>query len=238
MSANASKQRRGPCAISCRSNGSTRSATMTGENPKRIYYMSMEFLIGRSLSNNIANLMLHPLVERALRDEGLDVMAMVDQEPDAGLGNGGLGAARRVLPRLHGHHAAPGHGLRATLRIRHVQPVDRRWLAARTAGQLASPAGPLEISRRSEAVEVKLAGSFEMHHERLRVVPNRPSVLVGVPYDRPIVGFGGRTINSLRLWNAAAHDTFDFQEFSTGDFVGALVEGISAQTVTRVLYPD
>jgi starch phosphorylase len=97
---------------------------------------------------------------------------------------------------------------------------------------------PWEILRRSDAVEVQLGCTFEMHQGSLRIVPNRPSTLIGVPYDRPVVGFGGKTINSLRLWSAAAHDYFDFQEFSTGDFVGALVGSIAAQTVTRVLYPD
>ncbi|QJP13578.1 glycogen/starch/alpha-glucan phosphorylase [Starkeya sp. ORNL1] len=208
------------------------------QNPKRVYYMSMEFLIGRSLSNNIANLMLHPLVERALRDQGLDVMAMVDQEPDAGLGNGGLGrlAACFLDSMATMQLPAMGYGLRYEYGMFSQSIVDG-WQRERPDNWLRRQ-DPWEISRRSEAVEVKLAGSFEMHNESLQVVPNRPSVLVGVPYDRPIVGFGGRTINSLRLWNAAAHDTFDFQEFSTGDFVGALVGGISAQTVTRVLYPD
>jgi starch phosphorylase len=97
---------------------------------------------------------------------------------------------------------------------------------------------PWEISRRGEAVEIQLGCTFEMHQGTLRVVPGRPSTLIGVPYDRPVVGFGGSTINSLRLWSAAAHDAFDFQEFSSGDFVGALVGGIAAQTLTRVLYPD
>src|SRR5262249_36982898 len=84
----------------------------------------------------------------------------------------------------------------------------------------------------------KLSCSFEVHHERLHPVPGRPSTLIGIPYDRPVIGYGGQTIKSLRLWGAAAHDYFDFQEFSSGDFVGALVRGISAQTLARGLDPD
>lgn len=208
------------------------------QNPKRIYYLSMEFLIGRSLSNNIVNMMLDPLVARALRDEGLDVMAMVEQEPDAGLGNGGLGrlAACFLDSMATMQLPAMGYGLRYEYGMFNQSIVDG-WQRERPDNWLRRQ-DPWEISRRSEAVEIKLAATFEMHQERLQVVPNRPSVLVGVPYDRPIVGFGGRTVNSLRLWSAAAHDSFDFQEFSTGDFVGALVGGISAHTVTRVLYPD
>jgi starch phosphorylase len=97
---------------------------------------------------------------------------------------------------------------------------------------------PWEVARPSEAVEVRFGCTFEMHQGHLQVVANRPSSLMGIPYDRPVVGFGGKTINSLRLWSAAAHDSFDFREFSTGDFVGALVGSIAAQTLTRVLYPD
>jgi starch phosphorylase len=208
------------------------------ENPKRVYYLSMEFLIGRSLSNNITNLMLHPFVERAEREHGLDVMAMVEQEPDAGLGNGGLGrlAACFLDSMATMHLPAMGYGLRYEYGMFSQSIVDG-WQRERPDNWLRRQ-DPWEISRRSEAVEVKLGGTFEMHQGSLQIVPNRPSTLIGVPYDRPVIGFGGKTINSLRLWGAAAHDSFDFQEFSTGDFVGALVGSIAAHTVTRVLYPD
>ena len=72
----------------------------------------------------------------------------------------------------------------------------------------------------------------------LRAIPGRPSSLIGIPFDRPVVGYGGKTINTLRLWAAAAPDYFDFQEFSSGDFVGALAETLTAESLTRVLYPD
>ena len=87
-------------------------------------------------------------------------------------------------------------------------------------------------------VEIKLGCSFEISGGSLQLVPGRPSTLIGIPFDRPVVGFGGKTINSLRLWSAAAHDYFDFQQFSSGDFVAAVVGGIAANTLTRVLYPD
>ena len=89
-----------------------------------------------------------------------------------------------------------------------------------------------------EAVEVKLNCSFEMQGGSLRAVPGDPSTLIGIPFDRPIVGYGGKTINTLRLWAAAAPDYFDFQEFSSGDFVAALAETLAAESLTRVLYPD
>ncbi len=87
-------------------------------------------------------------------------------------------------------------------------------------------------------MEVKLNCSFELRDGSLRAVPGRPSSLIGIPFDRPVVGYGGKTINTLRLWAAAAPDYFDFQAFSSGDFVGALAETLAAESLTRVLYPD
>ena len=100
---------------------------------------------------------------------------------------------------------------------------------ARTRGKSARP---------HETVEVKLNCSFEIRGGSLRAVVGQPSVLIGIPFDRPVVGYGGKTINTLRLWAAAAHDYFNFQEFSSGDFVGALAETLEAESLTRVLYPD
>lgn len=208
------------------------------ENPKRVYYLSMEFLIGRSLSNNITNLMLHPLIDAAAREAGLDVLGMIEQEPDAGLGNGGLGrlAACFLDSMATMQLPAMGYGLRYEYGM-FSQSIVNGWQREQPDNWLRRQ-DPWEVSRRGQALEIKLGCTFEMHQGSLQVVPNRPSSLIGVPYDRPIVGFGGGTINTLRLWSAAAHDSFDFQEFSTGDFVGALVGGIAAQTLTRVLYPD
>ena len=97
---------------------------------------------------------------------------------------------------------------------------------------------PWEVPRRDEAVEVKLNCSFALRDGRLQPVPGHPSSLIGIPFDRPVVGYGGKTINTLRLWAAAAPDYFDFQEFSSGDFVGALAGTLAAESLTRVLYPD
>ena len=94
------------------------------------------------------------------------------------------------------------------------------------------------MMRRNEKVEVRLNCSFEISGGSLRAIPGRPSSLIGIPFDRPVVGYGGATINTLRLWAAAAPDFFNFQEFSGGDFVGALAQTLSAESLTRVLYPD
>jgi starch phosphorylase len=207
-------------------------------NPKRIYYLSMEFLIGRSLTNNVTNLTLHPFVERADREGALDWFGLVEQEPDAGLGNGGLGrlAACFLDSMATMQLPAMGYGLRYEYGM-FRQSIENGWQREHPDNWLRRR-DPWEVARRGEAVEVTLGCTFEMHQGNLQVAPNRPSTLIGIPYDRPVVGFGGKTVNSLRLWSAVAHDYFDFQEFSTGDFVGALVGSIAVQTLTRVLYPD
>src|SRR5262249_30510533 len=97
---------------------------------------------------------------------------------------------------------------------------------------------PWEIARPHEKVEVKLGCTFQLRGGSFQVIPGRPSSLFGIPFDRPVVGYGGKTINTLRLWAAAAPDYFDFEEFGTGDFVGALGETLEAESLTRVLYPD
>jgi starch phosphorylase len=97
---------------------------------------------------------------------------------------------------------------------------------------------PWEVARLQEQVEVKPGCSFEVRGGSLGVVVGRPSSLLGLPFDRPVVGYGGRTINTLRLWAAAAPDVFDFEVFSAGEFVSALAERLTAESLTRVLYPD
>ena len=97
---------------------------------------------------------------------------------------------------------------------------------------------PWEVARPRETVQISLGCSFRLENGTLRAVPDTPSHLLGIPYDRPAIGYGGRTINTLRLWAAASPEFFDFGEFSSGDFVGAIVNRMVAETVTRVLYPD
>jgi starch phosphorylase len=103
-------------------------------NAKRIYYLSMEFLIGRSLANNVSNLMLDPLVQQAVQEKSIDWLELIEQEPDAGLGNGGLG---RLAACFDGYDAAPRHRLWPALRVRHVQTIHREWLAKGEPRQLA-----------------------------------------------------------------------------------------------------
>jgi starch phosphorylase len=212
--------------------------TYEEQNPKRLYYLSMEFLIGRSLTNNIMNLLLSPLANEVIKDKKLNVDEILEQEPDAGLGNGGLGrlaacfmesAASKQLPAM-------GYGLRYEYGI-FRQSVRNGWQQEMPDNWLRFP-DPWEVARLNEKVEVNLGCSFELSGGSLRPIPGRPSTLIGIPYDRPVIGYGGSTINTLRLWAVAAPDYFNFEEFSQGDFVEAFAQTLSAETLTRVLYPD
>jgi glycogen phosphorylase len=212
--------------------------TYERENPKRIYYLSMEFLIGRSLANNILNLLLDPVVKRVVDDKRLDWLALLEQEPDAGLGNGGLGrlAACFLDSMATMQLPAMGYGLRYEYGI-FRQTIEDGWQSEQPDNWLRRP-DPWEVARPQDQVEVRLGCSFEVHAGTLRAIPGRPSSLIGMPFDRPVVGYGGKTINTLRLWAAAAPDVFDFQAFSAGEFVSALAERLAAESLTRVLYPD
>src|SRR5215467_6519724 len=190
--------------------------TYERDNPKRVYYLSMEFLIGRSLANNVTNLLLDPLVQQAVKQKTLDWFEILEEEPDAGLGNGGLGrlAACFLDSMATMQLPAMGYGLRYEYGI-FRQTIQDGWQREAADNWLRRP-DPWEVARPHEQVEVRL----------------------NCPFERPVVGYGGKTINTLRLWSAASPNYFNFQEFSSGDFVGALAETLTAESVTRVLYPD
>ena len=212
--------------------------TYERQNAKRIYYLSMEFLIGRSLANNITNLLLDPLLPDAAQEHGIDWLELIEQEPDAGLGNGGLGRLAACFLDSMATMQLPGtgYGLRYEYGMFKQSIVDG-WQKENPDNWLRY-GDPWEISRLHENVEIKLNVSFKLQAGNFQVIRDRPSSLIGIPFDRPVVGYGGKTINTLRLWAAAAPDYFDFEKFGTGDFVGALGETLQAESLTRVLYPD
>ncbi|HZN45008.1 MAG TPA: glycogen/starch/alpha-glucan phosphorylase [Nitrospiraceae bacterium] len=212
--------------------------TYEQKNPKRVYYLSMEFLLGRSLANNVTNALLGPLMYEAMKKRGLDALALTETEPDAGLGNGGLGRLAACFIDSMATMQIPGmgYGLRYEYGI-FKQTIKNGWQCEQPDNWLRRP-DPWEVARLEESVEVKLDCSFELHDGVLRMIPGQPSSIIGIPFDRPVVGYGGKSINTLRLWAAAVPDYFDFQRFSGGDFVAALTGTLAAESLTRVLYPD
>lgn len=208
-------------------------------NPKRVYYLSLEFLLGRTLLNNIHNLGIEQFIQEDLQsDQRLDWTAVLESEPDAGLGNGGLGrlAACFIDSLATLQIPAMGYGLRYQYGI-FRQAIDKGYQVEQPDQWLARP-DPWEVSLPQEAVTIPLGCSFLLEKGRLRADECHSSQLLGIPFDRPVVGYGGKTINTLRLWEASSPAFFNFGEFSSGDFVGAIMDRILAETVTRVLYPD
>jgi len=213
-------------------------ATYDQANPKQVYYLSMEFLIGRSLTNNLTNLLVEPIAREVLQREGLDLVELAEQEPDAGLGNGGLGrlAACFLDSMATMQIPAMGYGLRYHYGI-FRQQLQHGYQVATPDPWLHHP-DPWEVSRPADTVEIPMHATARLDNGVETFVANQPVVLLGIPFDRPVVGYGGKTINTLRLWEAGTPHEFDFGEFSSGDFVGAVHDQIAAETLTRVLYPD
>ena len=212
--------------------------TYQSTNPKRVYYLSIEYLLGRSLANNVQNLLLDPIAQQLIKEKDLDWVGVLEQEPDAGLGNGGLGRLAACFLDSMAAMQLPGmgYGLRYEYGM-FKQSIRDGWQQERPDNWLRRP-DPWEVARPHEKVELQLNCSLEVRGGELHPVNDRPSILTGVPFDRPIVGYGGKTINTIRLWAAAAPDEFHFQSFSHGDFVGAVAERLGAESITRVLYPD
>jgi starch phosphorylase len=212
--------------------------TREAADTKRVYYLSMEFLIGRTLSNNILNLAAEPVVARAMQRAGWDLEKLLEEEPDAGLGNGGLGrlAACFIDSLATLQYSGIGYGLRYEYGI-FRQDIRDGFQVEQPDNWLLRP-DPWEVVRAGKLYPVPLNASFDLKGSALHVTANRPSTLLGIPYDRPVVGYGARCVNTLRLWAAAVPSTFDFAEFSHGDFIGAVVNNLAAESITRVLYPD
>ena len=208
-------------------------------DPKRAYYLSMEFLIGRSLASNVSNLLLDPAMLEACREKNVDWYELLDQEPDAGLGNGGLGRLAACFIESMATMDLPGDGLRLALRVRHFQTGHSRRLAKREAGQLASPArtlgsGSARPHRRSQAGLLVSDSRREFWFRWPASLRRCWESLLTARWS----AMAARPSTRLRLWSAGAPDSFHFHQFSHGDFVGAVTETLAAESITRVLYPD
>ena len=206
--------------------------------PKRVHYLSLEFLLGRTLRNNIMNLSAEPLVRHALEQQKWNLDALIEEEPDAGLGNGGLGrlAACFIDSLATLQYPAIGYGLRYEYGI--FKQLIRDGAQFEQPDNWLRCMDPWEIARPGRVYVVPINAKFELRGSSVNFTRNRPSSLLGMAYDRPVVGYGANCINTLRLWAAAAPQSFDFAEFSQGDFAGAVIDNVAAESVTRVLYPD
>ena len=207
-------------------------------DPKRVHYLSMEFLLGRTLRNNIMNLGADAIVRQAMLQQGWNLEALIEEEPDAGLGNGGLGrlAACFIDSLATLQYPAIGYGLRYEYGI--FRQVIRNGSQIEMPDNWLFQTDPWEIPRPRKVYVVPLQATFELRGASVNITRNKPSNLLGMAYDRPVIGYGANCVNTLRLWAATAPHFFDLDEFSHGDFAGSVIENVAAESVTRVLYPD
>jgi len=208
---------------------------------KIVCYLSAEFLLGPQLGKNLVNLNLRGPVAEAVAELGLDLNDLLEQEPEPGLGNGGLGRlAACYLDSLAALEVpAIGFGIRYEHGIFN-QAIRNGWQVEMTDNWLHL-GNPWEIYRPEAAFEVKLGGTTESYHDgeghyRVRWVPHR--VVKGNPYDTPISGYRVNTCNTLRLWKAQAVESFDFQAFNSGDYYRAVEDKVGSENLTKVLYPN
>jgi starch phosphorylase len=173
-----------------------------------------------------------------MRQQGWNLDTLIEEEPDAGLGNGGLGrlAACFIDSLATLQYPAIGYGLRYEYGI--FRQSIRNGFQVEQPDSWLFETDPWEIPRPHKVYIVPLNATFELRGSSVKFTRNKPSSLLGVAYDRPVVGYGANCVNTLRLWAAAAAHSFDFGEFSHGDFAGAVLEKVAAESVTRVLYPD
>ena len=208
-------------------------------NTKRVYYMSLEFLIGRLLGNNVINLKADQLCSDALKDFGINWNNLRDLESDAGLGNGGLGrlAACYLDSMSTLNLAGMGYGLRYDYGIFKQKIIGGNQVEE--PDQWLKDGYPWEMARPEYAQHAHFGGHVECLTIKGRQVWNwvPTETIEGVPYDLPIVGYR-QAVNSLRLWSAKAVDEFDFQNFNKGSYGDAVEAKVKAENLTKVLYPN
>ncbi|MFN9173162.1 MAG: glycogen/starch/alpha-glucan phosphorylase [Synechocystis sp.] len=216
-------------------------ATYKQEEVKVVCYLSAEFLMGRHLGNNLINLGLYDKVNEVMTEFGLDLDEIIEQEPDPGLGNGGLGRlAACFLDSLASLEIpAIGYGIRYEFGIFH-QRIQDGWQVEVPDNWLRF-GNPWELPRPDESVEVKLGGHTEIIHNeknqpKVVWIPER--IILAVPYDTPVPGYQTNTVNPLRLWKAEASEEFNFEAFNSGLYDRAVAEKMDAETISKVLYPN
>lgn len=208
---------------------------------KRVCYLSLEFLMGRLLTNNLLNLGMYDKVKKSLEQSGVDLDNVIQTEKDAGLGNGGLGRlAACFLDSLSTlGYPAIGYGIRYNYGI-FRQEIENGYQKEQPDDWLIHSSALWEIPRDEIKYPVSFGGSVQstMINGKMKFIWNPQETVYGMAYDMPIVGYEGKTVNTLRLWSAKARDEFDFSEFNDGDYTEAVRKKIAAENISQVLYPN
>jgi starch phosphorylase len=211
------------------------------EDVKRAYYLSAEFLLGRALTANLEALGIYEDYKKVLAEMGVDLDELCEREPDAGLGNGGLGRLAACFLESMATLGLPGAGYGIRYEFGIFEQVIRNGWQVERAEEWLRFGNPWEIARPEYTVPVQFGGHTEQIVDGeggFRVVWRGAERVVGVPYDTPIAGHGSNTVNTLRLWAARAGEEFDFELFNAGDYIRAVQDKNNSEVISKVLYPN
>ena len=209
---------------------------------KTVYYMSMEFLMGRALGNNLINLQAYQEVKEALDELGIDLNVIEDQEPDAALGNGGLGRLAACFLDSLATLGYPAYGCGIRYRYGMFKQKIENGYQVEVPDNWLKDGNPFEVRREEYAKEVRFGGNIRFEKDPVTgkdkfIQENYESVLA-IPYDMPIIGYGNHVVNTLRIWDAQAITDFSLDSFDRGDYHKAVEQENLAKTIVEVLYPN
>jgi len=210
------------------------------KNVKTVYYLSMEFLMGRALGNNLINLTYYNDIKEALDELGFDINVIEDQEPDAALGNGGLGRLAACFLDSLATLGYPAYGCGIRYRYGMFKQAIKDGYQIEKPDDWLKDGNPFEIKRSEYAVEVKFGGHVEVENKngKNHFVQKDYQSVRAVPYDLPVIGYGNNIVNSLRIWDAEAIQEFNLDSFDKGEYQKAVEQANLARTIVEVLYPN
>ena len=210
------------------------------KNVKTVYYLSMEFLMGRALGNNLINLTYYDAVKEALDELGFDLNLIEDQEPDAALGNGGLGRLAACFLDSLATLGYPAYGCGIRYRYGMFKQAIKDGYQIELPDDWLKDGNPFEIKRPEYAVEVKFGGYVRVENRdgRNYFIQDGYQTVRAVPYDVPVVGYGNNVVNTLRIWEAEADQEFCLDSFDKGEYEKAVEQQNLAKTIVEVLYPN
>jgi len=215
--------------------------TYEKEEVKQAYYLSAEFLMGRAFSDNLVNLTVIKDVKEVLEELNINYNEIEDQEEDAGLGNGGLGRLAACFLDSLATLELPGHGYGIRYKYGMFKQKIENGFQVEYPDRWLDNGDPWEIEKRSDAVEVKFGGTVEVHKDeqgREHFRRESAEVITAVPYDMPVIGYGSKTVNTLRLWQAEDPNGFNLQLFNDQHYGSASKKQTQAEDISRVLYPN